>query len=385
MNEKQREAATAAMIRWLEHPAELGYAPLKIKIAGTFVDEGDTFYIFKYKKSFFGQYLLGVCGGYAPDSLEHNGFVFSEMEPFRAATAEKDAKKLVARVCEFWRSQADEIERRQNAEPETLSNVVLLKNSNWDKAALVKTLKNEWGIEDDPNASNVKFVNVDADAEDRLVVRWRGVLFLVSFIPGPTSNGDVLLAAASNCFWRDALRETATHRARLGVVAINGRPAFRNRTENVVAGIPKTAVAVGLVQFVAACCRTFDAIGVYANSVVYSSEQYLHEAGAIKAGAFPTSNLVWFGLSRAPSGGTNGFTRGLAEYGYDELEIIDSRAEPKTITAILYQVASRVLQDDVVLEDGETIDCAEGSKRSQITITKSPGVAVDGESLKLEF
>lgn len=75
---EQREAATKAMADWLSHPNELGKAPSKIKIAEEFDLHGMHYYIFKYKRSLVGKWLLGVCGGYEDNELEHCGHIYSE-------------------------------------------------------------------------------------------------------------------------------------------------------------------------------------------------------------------------------------------------------------------------------------------------------------------
>ena len=63
MNKEQLNAATEAMIEWLAHPAELGKVPAKIECAGEFDLHEMHYYIFKYKKSALGKWMLGVCGG----------------------------------------------------------------------------------------------------------------------------------------------------------------------------------------------------------------------------------------------------------------------------------------------------------------------------------
>lgn len=94
MNEKQKQEACRAMSEWLSHPSELGKAPFRIECAGEFDIEGLHYYIFKFKKSLLGDWLLGVCGGYEENSDEHCGHIFSEMEKYDEKTAEESAKKI---------------------------------------------------------------------------------------------------------------------------------------------------------------------------------------------------------------------------------------------------------------------------------------------------
>lgn len=106
MNLKQKNAAKQAMAEWLSHPQELGKAPVKIECAGEITLHNLTYYLFKYKKSMFGKWLLGVCGGYEGDELEHCGHVFSEMEEYCEATAAEQTAKMVEMLRSYWMEQA---------------------------------------------------------------------------------------------------------------------------------------------------------------------------------------------------------------------------------------------------------------------------------------
>lgn len=102
----QQEAARAAMIKWLANPAELGKAPKKIECTGQFELHGMIYYIFKFRKSLFGKWLVGVCGGYAVGEMEHCGHVFSEMEEYSPETAQQKATAMVEMLREYWMEQA---------------------------------------------------------------------------------------------------------------------------------------------------------------------------------------------------------------------------------------------------------------------------------------
>lgn len=106
MSLQQEKAARTAMIDWLSDPHELGNTPAKIENAGTFDLHGMRYYLFRYKKSFFGKWLLGVCGGYEDGELEHCGHVFSEMRAYNERTAKEDAIKMVEMIRAYWMEQA---------------------------------------------------------------------------------------------------------------------------------------------------------------------------------------------------------------------------------------------------------------------------------------
>jgi len=102
----QQEAAKAAMIRWLANPAELGKVPKRIEAAGEFQLHGLIYYIFKFKKSAFGKWLVGVSGGYEVGEMEHCGHVFSEMQEYSEQTAQQHAIDMVESLRSYWQEQA---------------------------------------------------------------------------------------------------------------------------------------------------------------------------------------------------------------------------------------------------------------------------------------
>ncbi|MBE6901240.1 MAG: hypothetical protein E7478_02080 [Ruminococcaceae bacterium] len=102
----QQDAAKAAMIRWLANPAELGKAPKKIEAAGEFELHGLIYYIFKYKKTALGKWLVGVCGGYEAGEMDHCGHVFSEMQPYDESTAQQHCTDMVEMLRSYWMEQA---------------------------------------------------------------------------------------------------------------------------------------------------------------------------------------------------------------------------------------------------------------------------------------
>ncbi len=116
MNTAQKTAAMETMISWLTHPQELGKAPHKIEQAGEFSLHQMEYAIFKYKKSVFGKWLLGVCGGYSGQSTEHCGHVFSQMQQYRPETAEAECIRMVEAIRAFWMRQAELYGSQRNTE-----------------------------------------------------------------------------------------------------------------------------------------------------------------------------------------------------------------------------------------------------------------------------
>ncbi len=360
MNKEQLEHAESEMINWLSHPAELGKKPAKIECAKEFDYNGLHYYIFKYKKSTLGKWLLGVCGGYDGDDLENCGHVFSEMEEYNENNAEQMAVKMVDSVIEYWKEQAEKAEKaKENAG--TFVNFVLLEESVFDKKAFLKTLKDEWQVEDEEP-------DKELDKEDETVIlSYNGGIAAVSLMPAPVPEDEIVYHAGRNFRWSDAIETSKRHKAHLLVSVMGSR-------------MSPTEAGTLLVKLVDSCCKQKGVLGIYANGTVYQPEFYMDFSQFAKEG-FPLFNLVWFGLYHGKNG-ICGYTDGMRSFGYDEIEIVDSKQDPNDIVNFLSDVANYVITSDVILRDGETIGFTAEQK---LPITKSRALAVEGESLKIGF
>ena len=362
MNKEQLNAATEAMIEWLAHPAELGKAPAKIECAGEFNLHEMHYYIFKYKKSALGKWLLGICGGYEDDELENCGHVFSEMEEYHEETAEEDAIALVEYVREYIMNLAKTAEeRKENAG--TFINYVLLSEAKWDKEALLRDLKETWGIEDDSPEDDE-----EDERDDTFIITYQGAMLAISLMPGPIPDGEAENAAAMNFMWPDGKEKVKQHKAHI-LIAQLGRE------------LPPMESGVMLVKAVVSACKQEGVLGIYTGDVVLEPTYYLAFAQALNEDAFPITNLVWVGLHNNEKG-LCGYTAGMRNFGYDEMEVLNSSVEPMELLDFLSSIANYVITEDVILQDGETIGF---TGDQQLPITKSQGFAVEGDSLKIEY
>lgn len=365
MNQKQIDVAERFMIEWLAHPQELGKKPSKIECAGEFDLHDLHYYIFKYKKGILGKWLVGVCGGFEGDEDKHCGHVFSQMQEYNEATAEEDAIAMVEIIRSYWMERAEEVEKhKENAG--NFVNFVLLKEPVWDKEAFLKQLKDDWQIEDE---------GVEADEsedkeeyEDMVIVSHNGAMISVALMAAPVPNGEAEFHAKCNYTWKEAEETVKKHKANL-IVAVMG-----NAVSAMEAGemLVKTNVSL---------CRQGGVIGIYANETVYQPELYLDFARIFEKDGFPIFNLVWFGMYKRNKG-ICAYTCGMRDFGYDEMEIIDSSVDSQELFEFISDIANYVISEEVILRDGETIGFSEDQK---LPISKSAGVAVEGESLKIVY
>lgn len=72
----------------------------------------------------------------------------------------------------------------------------------------------------------------------------------------------------------------------------------------------------------------------------------------------------------------------MSVFGKDKMEVMDAEAKPSDARDFLLNMAAYVLENDVMLNDGETIGFSAEDKHS---ITRSEGAALPGMTLKIEY
>lgn len=383
----QQQAAMQAMIDWLTHEHELGRKPSKIEIAGEFDLHNMRYYIFKYKKSLLGKWLLGVCGGYEnPSDTEHCGHVFSEMTNYDPATAEQEAIAMVEMIRNYWMQRAAELEAGQELEqgqeheqeqgnlesPEneasgSFHGFVLLSSPECDLDLVKKLLIQDWSISCHPEEGVNR--NPNEEKEGTLVFEVDDFTVALSFIEAPIPDGEAEHHAQSNYLWPEAVEVTKTHTAQIIVAVLNRSGSILD------SGRLYTKLA-------ASCLKLPNAIGIYTSGTVFQPEFFLDMADIMRSDdAFPLLNLVYFGLVSSETG-MNGYTYGLTSFGKDEIEVLDSQASPAELREFLINISGYVVEHDVTLRDGETIGFTSEQK---LPITRSEGVYVNGDSLKIRY
>lgn len=263
----------------------------------------------------------------------------------------------------------EEIAKRTEAEAEDESDhtgvftgFVLLSKGEWDKEQFIRDMKEKWDITvDEYDASEEK-------DDDALVFEVGDMLAAVSLAAYPIPNGEAELNAENNYMWEDAVQVAKEHRAHI-MVAILGK-------EEKILEKGKL-----FTKLVAACCRQKYATGIYTSGVVFEPRFYEGFADMLKEDELPIFNWVWFGLYRS-EGGLNGYTYGMDVFGKEEMEVLNTDAEPEDLRDFLASLASYVLACDVMLKDGETIGFSADDKH---TITRSPGVSLPEEQMTLKI
>ena len=361
----QQKAAVSAMTEWLAHPQELGKAPAKIEIAGEFDLHGCRYYILKYKKSLLGKWLVGVCGFEDAETLEACGHTFSQMEPYDPADAQEKCKAMVEMIRQYWMDRAkEESECQSSAGP--FAGFVLLSTPEWDLDAFKAQLKADWDIDYPPTDGEQVEEN---DDKTTAVFDVDSMTVAVSLMEAPVPDGEAEYWANSNFMDREnALAAAQNHKAHVMIAVMDKEHSPRERGELYV-------------KLVSTLLKAPNALGVYTNGTVWLPDYFIRVSEDLKEGSLPLMDLVFVGLVRYEKG-ICGWTNGLRAFGKDELEIRDSQQSPQEVHMLLLNIAGYIIQEDVTLQDGETLGYTAEQK---LPITRSQGINVEGMSLKIEF
>lgn len=247
------------------------------------------------------------------------------------------------------------------------SGFVLLSDKSWNKDRFKRDLEADWGLcpEYDEGDGSRQEERTHCDA---LIFDLGSQRVAVGYMGIPVPGGEAEQNAAYNYTWENAVEVTKTHQAQILVTVLGEHEDVRKDGEL-------------FVKAVAALCKQPNAIGVYANGVVYQPEFYFAMKEFIEKGMYPLLGLVWFGVLRAEYG-YHIYTIGMNSFGMDDMEILGTAEDPRTAKDFLVNIAGYCIDGDVILHSGETIGLSETQR---CRITRSPGVCVEGMTLKIEY
>lgn len=152
--------------------------------------------------------------------------------------------------------------------------------------------------------------------------------------------------------WSDALEKVSEHQSHIILTVSSDVEDF------VELNLEFTKVAATIL-------RNTKSIGIYLGnqSLILPSEHYLKISDSMSANDLPIGNWIYFGL-RENNEKRNGFTIGLKEFGFREIEFSDSEKSFEEIYKILYDLTHHVLFSKKHLKRGETFDLSDEEKIS---------------------
>ena len=259
----------------------------------------------------------------------------------------------------------DDADEEETDHKGSFAGSVLLSKAEWDKEQLIRDLRKKWGIVDEePDEGDEDVENSD----DAVVMRVGGMMLIVTLFHGHIPDNEAEINAENNYMWPEAVEVAKAHKAHIMVAVLGEEEKLLERGK-----LFTKAMAV--------CCKQKYATGVYTSGVVFEPRFYEGLADMLKKDELPIFNWVWFGLYRS-EGGLNGYTYGMDVFGKEEMEVLNTDAEPEELRDFLASLASYVLACDVTLQDGETIGFSADDKH---TINRSPGVSLPEEQMTLKI
>ncbi len=323
-----------------------------IKVLESVREEGQDKAQWNMRMAYAYQYLYGQEEKAIPYAQR-----WAELDP------EDEDAPAVIQACQ------EEIAKRAEAEAEDESDhtgvftgFVLLSMGEWDKEQFIQNMKEKWDITvDEYDASEEK-------DDDALVFEVGDMIGAVSLNNYPIPGGEAEANAQNNYMWADAVKAAKEHSAHIMVAVLGKEEDLMEKGKL-------------FTKIMAACCRQKYATGIYTSGVVFEPRFYEGFADMMQKDELPIFNWIWFGLYRNETG-INGYTYGMDVFGKDEMEVLDTDAEPGDLRDFLASLVSYVLENDVELHDGETIGFAADDKH---TITRSPGVSLPEDQMTLKI
>lgn len=190
-------------------------------------------------------------------------------------------------------------------------------------------------------------------------------------MPFPVPDNEAEENAKNNYLWRDGVEQVKKHKSQVILTM------FRmNKSKSTIENYKL------FIKFASCLLKCPSSIGIYTNTTVYPSKFYCESAGVLEDEEdLPVQIMLYIGLYMSENG-VCGYTYGLKNFGYREIEVLDSKQSPADVYGFLCSVTEYVLLYDVTLKDKETIGF---SAEQKLPIRLSLGKAVEGQSLKIGF
>lgn len=257
-------------------------------------------------------------------------------------------------------------EEEADADNSSCAGFLLLSSEEWSEEQFRKDLEKEWGIRYPlPEEDNSTYLS-----ENKAVLAFDvgKMTVAISLVPIPVQEKELEEAAASNWRWKAAPETVKIHKAYLLVGVVN---PDKNDVE--------TAKLFTKVN--AALLNQGNTLGVYTSDTVFKREFYMETAKSLKEGVLPVPDWISFQIRRSEKG-VCAYTCGMNLFGKDEMEVLDSGRTDLEVYEMLSQVARHILENDVVLHDGDVICLSEGQ---EFPVKKSKGVLTEGISIKIPY
>ncbi|WP_322923777.1 DUF4261 domain-containing protein [Paenibacillus campi] len=235
---------------------------------------------------------------------------------------------------------------------------VLLNQATFDPEQIITNMRVEWGIQID-----------GLEPSENMVFQIADMQVALAYMPGPIPDREVEETCKYNLLWPEAEQVVATQQAHVIVT---------------VMGVTDPLLGHALfTQLVASVLKLEQAIAYYAPPMVMSAQSYLESAQMLQDRELPVQLWVFLGMyTSEDKKGNCAYTVGLNHFGKDEMEIINSSQDLGDVFELMLNITTYVVGSNVVLHDGETLGY---SAEHKLSLVRSPGVATQGDSIKIGY
>ncbi|MNN57902.1 hypothetical protein D3C81_1729160 [compost metagenome] len=186
-------------------------------------------------------------------------------------------------------------------------------------------------------------------------------------MPMPIPEREVEDCCKYNLIWPEAEQVVSEQQAHVIVTVMNA-------ADPLAAHVLFTQVTASLLQW-------DQAIAYYSAPLVVSANSYVEGALALKEQDFPVQLWTFIGLYTKDQQAC-AYTVGLNKFGKDEIEVLKSENDLSELFGFMHSIISYVIGYNVILQDGQTIGFTAEQK---LEITRSKGVSVQGDSIKIKY
>ncbi|NGZ75068.1 DUF4261 domain-containing protein [Saccharibacillus alkalitolerans] len=239
---------------------------------------------------------------------------------------------------------------------QSLLGFVLLRERECDFPRFIRNLKNDWdlGISALPEHGMMEF---EAD----------GLTVTCSLVRAPLPGDEVEECCSVNPLWPEAAQSIDGYRAHV-IVSVSG-------IADPLGG------HVLFTQVLCSMLKQEHALALYMSPMVVSAEAYVQNAMLLKEGELPVQLWVFVGLYEEEEG-VSSYTVGLRNFGHEEIEVLRSRRDLADVFELTFNIAGYIVDCGATLRDGETIGF---SVEQRLPLKLSPGIAVEGQSIKIGY
>lgn len=203
--------------------------------------------------------------------------------------------------------------------------------------------------------------------EGQVIAHYRGMTVTAEYIPAPLPNGEAEDNGKYNRMWPEAEQEIAGYAAQLLVTlrnAPNGLSGHRYLTQAIAALL----------------AGEMNALAVYSAPLLVSRADYLASAELLKEKELPINLWVFVGLYGSEEAGGSAYTYGMADFGSEDFELLESPRSGDEIFELTFSVVHYAVSRNIRFQGGEEI--AFGNR--ELKLTRSAGVALGGMTVKIE-